>query len=110
MSFTTRTRERESECQCPGCKILKLMNLLEVLVGEKNIPVFQTTKRRKVDIFQINTFDSLKGKSECVICYEKTITVLNCCEKNMCRSCFLKWFQKERKEKCPHCRKKIDFF
>lgn len=64
-----------------------------------------------VNIFEKNTFeDKRKGKEqECSVCSDKTNTFMDCCQKPVCKGCFIEWFGNNTKVTCPCCRDKITF-
>ncbi len=66
-------------------------------------------------------FQSPKGdKDTCLICSDEdnmTDQYLTCCQKPVCRSCFVEWYTKRRnmncfsgetREKCIHCNVEFD--
>ena len=52
---------------------------------------------------EISEFESVIHTDECAICNEdfESFLKLNCCKKEMCENCTMKWFSSS--VKCPFC-------
>lgn len=51
----------------------------------------------------------ISNENECFICYDKYPNfILKCCKKRIHKKCLKKWLYDGEKNKCPHCRQKIN--